>query len=112
MVGQLADDSLALIKDSQTMDEATVNILDDPMALSFVLKKQYEDVLNKNSKLRHTEKNGLNWVRNLELEAQQSIGESLEGQGYTIDAEELEESKVAEAEQSQGADAILWPSQQ
>jgi hypothetical protein len=69
MVGQLADDSLALIKDSQTMDEATVNILDDPMALSFVLKKQYEDVLNKNAKLRHTEKNGINQVRNLELEA-------------------------------------------
>jgi len=69
MVGQLADDSFALIKDSQTMDEATVNILDDPMALSFVLKKQYEDVLNKNAKLRHTEKNGLNRVSNLELEA-------------------------------------------
>ena len=36
----LAEDSAAvLIEDSQAMDEAVINILDDPMALSMTLKK-------------------------------------------------------------------------
>jgi len=39
------------------LDKATVNILDDPMALSFVLKQQYDNVLNKNALLRQTGKN-------------------------------------------------------
>ena len=32
----------ALIEESQTMDEAVINILDDPLALSMTLKNQYE----------------------------------------------------------------------
>ena len=45
----LAEDSAAvLIEDSQAMDEAVINILDDPMALSMTLKKQFDDVQNKN----------------------------------------------------------------
>ena len=38
------DSAAVLIEDSQAMDEAVINILDDPMALSMTLKKQYEDV--------------------------------------------------------------------
>ena len=45
-----------MIEDSQAMDEAVINILDDPMALSMTLKKQYEDVQIKNSVLRAAEK--------------------------------------------------------
>ena len=38
------------------MDEAVINILDDPMALSMTLKKQYDDVQHKNEMLRAEEK--------------------------------------------------------
>ena len=38
------------------MDEAVINILDDPMALSMTLKKQYENVQLKNAVLRQAEK--------------------------------------------------------
>ena len=52
-----------------------------------------------------------------------SLAESSEGQGYTIEQDDMEESKqqsfepdhIAEAEQSQGAestaDDVMWPSQ-
>lgn len=38
----------ALLEESQTMDEA-INILNDPIALSTMLKKQYDDVAEKNA---------------------------------------------------------------
>ena len=38
------------------MDEAVINILDDPMALSMTLKKQFDDVQTKNAILRAQEK--------------------------------------------------------
>ena len=44
----LQESAAVLIEDSQAMDEAVINILDDPMALSMTLKKQYEDVQIKN----------------------------------------------------------------
>ena len=53
----LTDESNALIEDSQTMDEAVVNILDDPRALSMTLKNQYDSVTNKNAQLREAERN-------------------------------------------------------
>ena len=34
------------------MDEAIINILDDPMAVSIALRNQYDNVHSKNSKLR------------------------------------------------------------
>ena len=37
-----------LIEDSQTMDEAIINILDDPMAVSLALRNQYDNVHEKN----------------------------------------------------------------
>lgn len=43
-----AAEAAVLIEDSQAMDEAVINILDDPMALSMTLKKQFDDVQNKN----------------------------------------------------------------
>ena len=52
----MEESAAVLIEDSQTMDEAVINILDDPMALSMTLKKQYEDVQYKNSALRAVEK--------------------------------------------------------
>lgn len=55
----LQESAAVLIEDSQAMDEAVINILDDPMALSMTLKKQYEDVQNKNSVLRAAEKQQL-----------------------------------------------------
>ena len=44
----------ALIEDSQNMDEAA-GVLNDPMALSMMLRQQYESVQNKNSQLRQHE---------------------------------------------------------
>ena len=38
----------ALIEESQTMDEAVINILDDPLALSMTLRNQYDQVQQKN----------------------------------------------------------------
>ena len=59
------------------MDEAVINILDDPMALSMTLKKQYEDVQNKNAILRQAEKEQIveNEAAGLEIDEtpQQSI---------------------------------------
>ena len=40
----VGDSAFNLIDDSVQMDEAVINILDDPMALSMTLKKQYENV--------------------------------------------------------------------
>ena len=36
------EDQAQLIEDSQSMDEAVINILDDPMALSMALRNQYD----------------------------------------------------------------------
>ena len=44
----------ALIEDSMNMDEAA-GVLNDPMALSMMLRQQYESVQNKNSQLRQHE---------------------------------------------------------
>lgn len=41
-------DDAALVEESQTMDEAVINILDDPMALSMALRNQYDLVQKKN----------------------------------------------------------------
>ena len=51
-----AAEAAVLIEDSQAMDEAVINILDDPMALSMTLKKQFYDVQHKNQALRAVEK--------------------------------------------------------
>ena len=80
------------------MDEAVINILDDPMALSMTLKKQYENVQLKNAVLRQAEKDKMvqNEAAGLEIDEtpQQSI--STDGQDYTIDADttDMEESKM------------------
>jgi hypothetical protein len=38
------DESNALIEDSQTIEDAVINILDDPMALSMALRNQFDSV--------------------------------------------------------------------
>ena len=80
------------------MDEAVINILDDPKALSMTLKKQYDDVQHKNEMLRAEEKEQIKLNKAAGLETgedthQQSISTS--GQGYTLEPDELsvEESK-------------------
>ena len=85
------------------MDEAVINILDDPMALSMTLKKQYEDVQYRNAALRAAEKQQLmdneaedededdeedaGKAEEVEVDTpQQSISTS--GQGYTLEPDE------------------------
>ena len=86
-------DDAALAEESQTMDEAVINILDDPMALSMALRNQYDLVQKKNQLLRQQEKEELQGNDDGDVQMpQQSIQTVLESQeGYTLEQDETTE---------------------
>ena len=67
-----------MIEESQTMDSAVINILDDPMALSIALRNQFDEVQSKNQELRKQEK------EKLETELS-TLGEPPHAAGDSID---------------------------
>ena len=129
----------ALIEDSMNMDEAA-GVLNDPKALSMMLRQQYESVQNKNSQLRQHEAASIQSNQYTSIQSTSVLKET--EQPTTLQSTQEEEAKkefmleadesaietqyeidqnnpsilqVAEAEQSQGGEddsgGVLWPSQ-